>query len=317
MEIKCETKLACPLCKNEELDGVFAADDYVSADTFFVYRCRQCDLGITEFNFKLKKLWDYYGPSYYGNRKSLIENVINYFRVRLMIRVMGSAEPHSLLDVGCGNGSFLVRIRNIGWSAIGTELAPPNHLNGTVKKFIYKGDLINNHIAAESIDVVTMWHSLEHFIDPVSYISEIRRILKHGGLLVLEVPNFLSWQSKFFRTNWFHLDVPRHLLHFSPRSIYYLLEQAGFKNIQVTHGDYIYEFFGYLQSILNYFNRRKNLLFEILTNKMDLNTALRYHLGDCIIDAIILVPSLVLSCVLLFLGILCSRSGIIMVTAKK
>jgi SAM-dependent methyltransferase len=79
--------------------------------------------------------------------------------------------------------------------------------------------------------VVTLWHVLEHVPDPLEQLAEIRRVLKPGGLLVVEVPNARSATFSLTKEKWYYLDVPRHLQHFTPSTIDAVLGQAGFTKI--------------------------------------------------------------------------------------
>jgi SAM-dependent methyltransferase len=78
-------------------------------------------------------------------------------------------------------------------------------------------------------DVVIFQHSLEHVADPGRDLARAGRLLKQGGLLVVFVPNFGSWQSRAFGSAWFHLDLPRHRAHFTPTGLERLLRRSGFE----------------------------------------------------------------------------------------
>ncbi|MDO8493088.1 MAG: class I SAM-dependent methyltransferase [bacterium] len=309
-------ELICPVCKNKIRDNVLSGGDYISGEEFSLIGCFDCEIVVTDFGPDKKNLGDYYGDQYYGNRKSLSEDVINRLRIRQIFKIAGIA-PRKLLDIGCGNGSFFMKFRELGWLAFGTELAPPEHLKNGAGEFIYKGDLMENSFESVSFELVTMWHSLEHISNPLEYMKEALRILKDGGVLIAEVPNFRSWQSQIFKENWFHLDVPRHLMHFSPKGLAVLLQKAGFRNVEVTAGSFIYQIYGYLQSILNFFSRRKNMLFDLLNGKIDLTAAAKAHPIDLIVNIILFLPAAAFSLIFSVLEILSGRSGIILVSAKK
>jgi SAM-dependent methyltransferase len=85
----------------------------------------------------------------------------------------------------------------------------------------------------EHFDVVTSWHVLEHVLDPSRVLAEAYRILKPGGVLMLEVPNFDSLGRTVLRTYWFPLELPRHLYHYTPKTLGALLRKAGFGEITI------------------------------------------------------------------------------------
>lgn len=309
--------LKCPLCQNTKLDYLFQSRDYISLEPFGVYGCACCDLAITDTKLTNNNISNYYSKGYYGQRKFLVEDIINNTRIRTLLKFKDLLPPFSLLDVGCGNGTFLMSMRDHGWRSFGTEIAPSEHLRENVKEFIYKGDFKDGNFKENSFDIVTMWHSLEHVKDPLGYFMEARRVLKPNGILLVEIPNFRSWQSKIFKKNWFHLDVPRHLLHFSPKSIEILFNKAGFTNIVVKNSSLIYSFFGCLQSILNSVSNRKNLFFDFLNNKISLYGIYRDHKKDFFVNIILFIPALILSVLLFFVELITGRSGIILIFANK
>ena len=81
----------------------------------------------------------------------------------------------------------------------------------------------------ESVDVITFWHVLEHHHDPVKLMITSHKLLKSGGLLVIALPNYDSWDADFYGRFWAAYDVPRHLYHFSQTAVNLLAEKSGFK----------------------------------------------------------------------------------------
>lgn len=122
-----------------------------------------------------------------------------------------------LLDIGAGTGDFLAKAKKRGWSVTGME---PNEAarNLSSEKGI---PLLKNSetLTSHSFDVITMWHVLEHVPDLEKQISELHRLLKPGGILLIAVPNFKSYDAYKYKENWAAFDVPRHLWHFSRNSI--------------------------------------------------------------------------------------------------
>lgn len=135
-----------------------------------------------------------------------------------------------LLDIGCGNGRYLLTMRKLGWQASGVEK------NSKASKYareelhlgVNTGDLLDYKYQDKSFDAVTMWHSLEHLYEPLQTLKELRRILDNDGLLVVAVPNIDSFVAKIFKTYWYGLQLPIHLIAFTPDSITKMLNQAGF-----------------------------------------------------------------------------------------
>lgn len=136
-----------------------------------------------------------------------------------------------LLDVGCGSGEFLVKMRELGWDVLGVE-PDPEAARVTRERFglpvivapLEEAGLLNN-----SFDAITMHHVIEHVHDPIAILRECARLLKPGGKLVVITPNIASLGHQLFQTAWYGLDPPRHLNLFSPRTLHTCSERAGLK----------------------------------------------------------------------------------------
>jgi hypothetical protein len=99
--------------------------------------------------------------------------------------------------------------------------------------------------------VVVIWHVLEHADNPISMIQETVRILRPGGMLVVAVPNFGSFQARIFREGWFHLDLPRHRYHFTPDTLLRCLSGNGFRIMRRHTFSIEQNPFGFIQSLYN------------------------------------------------------------------
>lgn len=142
-----------------------------------------------------------------------------------------NAHPNGkLLDVGCGNGSFLAGMKKLGWNVSGVE---PDASAATIAMDrlavpIAIGTLEKANFADNSFDAVTAHHVIEHMHDPIGFLRESLRILKPGGKMVVTTPNVASWGHRVFRMSWRELDAPRHLHLFSPQTISICAEEVGF-----------------------------------------------------------------------------------------
>ncbi|MFK7113002.1 class I SAM-dependent methyltransferase [Flavobacterium oreochromis] len=136
-----------------------------------------------------------------------------------------------LLDIGAGTGDFLVTAKNAGWITKGFE---PN-LNARNLALSKGIELVNETqvISDHSVDLITMWHVLEHVPNLEEQIQELKRLLKPDGTLVIAVPNYKSYDAQYYGKFWAAYDVPRHLWHFSKKSIEKLFNNQKMKVTQI------------------------------------------------------------------------------------
>jgi 2-polyprenyl-3-methyl-5-hydroxy-6-metoxy-1,4-benzoquinol methylase len=145
-------------------------------------------------------------------------------------------KPGKLLDVGCGNGTFLNRMRQRGWEVHGVDF-DPKAIRSAMQKYglqLKHGDLKSASFSAETFDAITLSHVIEHVPDPLELLVEVRRVLKAGGTTVITTPNPASLGHQLFRSHWFGLDAPRHLYLFPLNALHELARRAGFSNIRTT-----------------------------------------------------------------------------------
>jgi SAM-dependent methyltransferase len=138
-----------------------------------------------------------------------------------------------LLDVGCGNGDFLLFAQRAGWEAIGVEPDPKAVEVARARGLtVHLGTLETLHEAPESFQGITMNHVIEHVHHPRATLEHCYRLLKRGGWLWIETPNLDAQGHARYGENWIGLDTPRHLVVFTDRSLLRLLEEVGFARIE-------------------------------------------------------------------------------------
>jgi SAM-dependent methyltransferase len=136
-----------------------------------------------------------------------------------------------LLDVGAGTGDFLAITKNCGWEVTGVE---PNEL-ARQKAKVKDVTLLNDLKAiprGQKFGVITLWHVLEHLPDLESQIAKLVGLLTDNGTLVVAVPNFKSYDANYYKEYWAAFDVPRHLWHFSQKSVQGIFEKYGMKVVK-------------------------------------------------------------------------------------
>ncbi len=138
-----------------------------------------------------------------------------------------------LLDIGCGNGSFLEFAQRAGWEVVGVDTDPKAVTVACNQGIdVRQGDVSVLDPLKEQFDGITMSHVIEHVHDPRSTLHSCYQLLKPGGWIWLETPNLGAQGHARYRANWLHLDPPRHLVLFTRSSLQYALEEAGFERIE-------------------------------------------------------------------------------------
>jgi len=144
-------------------------------------------------------------------------------KMKLISRYAGTDK--TLLDYGAGTGDFLVRAESNGWIVTGVEPNSTARQNAAQKGMQLQSELIANQ--DQKYQVITLWHVLEHLPDLDQKIEMLVGLLKQGGTLVIAVPNFKSFDAKYYKEFWAAYDVPRHLWHFSKYSVEKLFAAHG------------------------------------------------------------------------------------------
>ena len=155
-----------------------------------------------------------------------------------------------------------------GWEVQGTELSEA--AAGAARALgypVHVGSPGSARWADGSFDAVTMWHTLEHWPEPAEALVQVARLLRPGGVLLVGVPNFGSPEALLARAAWFHLDVPRHLVHFTPATLEAALAARG---LAVRARSFVapeFDLFSFVQSALNLLGLRHNALYDLLRGR--------------------------------------------------
>lgn len=296
---------ACPVCGGAMRDAIAEARDPLTDEAFDVVRCSCCELGVTIP--APDDLGRYYAARYYGGRHAMTQRYCLRRRMRLVERIAPGGRRGKLVDVGCGDGSFLLEARGAGWTVLGTEVSdevawPDLEIRSS----------IDDLRPSAPFDCVTLWHSLEHLRHPGETLTELARMLTPGGTLLLAVPDGRGWQARLFGRHWLHLDVPRHLYHFSFPSLRIALDRAGLDVIQVRHQEGEYDLFGWIQSALNRIMPRPNILFDTLTRRPRRvsNTVI---VANVVLAGLLLVPAFAATVLSSWVG----RGGTLVVASRR
>jgi SAM-dependent methyltransferase len=249
----------------------------------------------------------------------VFEALTRIFR-RRRARVLRSRVPLGpVLDVGCGRGIMLDHLRSLGYEGHGVELneAAAWHARHRLGLEVRTGRLKNSPEDADKFQAIVFWHTLEHFPDPAQALGQACRMLRPGGLIALALPNFDSLQARLFGRHWFHLDVPRHYCHFSPRSLEALLSRHSLRVVRSDHFCLEQNPYGWLQSAYNALGFPENLLYDLLKASSARSGTARKHPWACILIPLLLPVLLPLSLLLTVLEAALRRGGTMEIYAVK
>jgi 2-polyprenyl-3-methyl-5-hydroxy-6-metoxy-1,4-benzoquinol methylase len=231
----------CPICKSNQIGfSNSCKDNTVSNKNFSIWYCNQCTLKFTQDVPSQNEIGAYYASDNYishsDTNKGFINRIYHLVRSRTLatkgklVMQQTKMASGSILDVGCGTGAFLNKMKTNDWQITGLE---PDAIARKKAKDLYaiqplQADEIYN-LPHNNYDAISLWHVLEHVHDLHGYIAAFEKLLKPDGKLFIAVPNYTSYDATKYQDNWAAYDVPRHLYHFSPKSMQVLLQQHGLK----------------------------------------------------------------------------------------
>ena len=259
----------CPLCEREGAPHLFLTSDRIHnlPGVFSVHRCVNChalfiqpqpsDTQLAAYypeeygRFRLSKslekkhyrgwqrfvLEHYYGyPPANGGRRSPLKSaaawLLSFVTAKGVLPYRGEGK---ILDVGCGGGSYLYRLKQWGWETYGVE---PSQTGAKQARglglTVRHGTLKDAQFADGFFDVVRLSNVLEHLSDPKATLREVGRILKPDGVVYITVPNTRSLVFWLFQEDWYALDAPRHVISYCPRALQILCEATGFEIVAIN-----------------------------------------------------------------------------------
>lgn len=233
----------CPVCNHNSFSPFLNCKDYtVSQETFSIVSCNACGFKFTNPRPEDSVIGNYYKAESYvshtNTKKGLINKLYHAVRSYTLKKKVDLINSHvsrgTILDYGCGTGMFLNECKINGWESFGMEpddsarkIASEQGLN----IFSDKGR-IQTYISDKQFSAITLWHVLEHVTDLNDTLNFFKSKLKKDGVLVIAVPNHVSFDAEFYKEHWAAYDVPRHIYHFDVKSMSSLLANHGFKLIE-------------------------------------------------------------------------------------
>ncbi len=240
-----EVVTRCPLCGCAALNFLFAALDTLHGlpGEWGIRRCDDCGLMLTSPRPDRTAIAQFY-PADYQPFSAPHAQADNPTRMNAFKRLFDPKEhvlpqrirPGRALEVGCGSGRYLARLAADGWDVQGLEPS-----GETVKNILSKidvpisvGTIESATLEEASFDLIVAVMVLEHLHSPVEDVKKLFSWLRPGSYLTGSVPNCGSWEFKFFGSDWYALQVPTHLFHYTPATLTAVLKHSGFTRVKIV-----------------------------------------------------------------------------------
>ncbi len=235
--------VACDLCGADDPESLLDLRDRMfrtTEEVFRLVRCRRCGLRYLNPRPAAEALERYYPATYDPFARRGLSARVKARQERKAVDALWPflSPPARVLDLGCATGDLLQALRERGNpNVLGIE--PSAHAVAIARDRygldVRAGQLADAAIPDVSIDAVLMSHVIEHLPSPARTLTEIKRVLRPGGTLVLWLPNADSLAERFWGDAWMGYDAPRHLYTFTPATLTALLQRTGFVVREIQH----------------------------------------------------------------------------------
>ncbi len=236
-----ETILKSPITKAALKPFLRCTDYTVSGETFEILKDARLDFLVTSPRPLPDDLMNYYESESYISHTDANQNwfdktyqLVKKITLKSKIKKLKKVHPNatSILDVGCGTGDFLKVCKDKEYEIFGIE--PHKKARSLAQSKVNSTEIYDSLSTLQNknhckYDIITLWHVLEHVPDLENYIKTLKDLLNPEGVLVIAVPNYLSYDANYYKNFWAAYDVPRHLWHFSKEAIASLFKKVDLK----------------------------------------------------------------------------------------
>lgn len=288
----------CPACGGELAPwrAATASDPQLAGrQRYALTRCLGCGTARTEVPTEAVPPPALYEGGTYAPARPALDRLLDPLRAlveRDKLRfVAGLPRGARALEVGAGDGSFVLRLNAAGFAARGIEPS-----EGAVRAAqaraapVERATLEEVDLEPQSLDCAIAWHVLEHLDDPLAAVRRLGPWVRPGGRLVVACPNLAGLQARIGGDRWFHQDVPRHRTHFTAAGLRRLLERTGFRVDRMAHVVVEQNPLGMWQTLLNRLTRERDVAFRALKRDLDQGRGAGRDLAVTALAGPLLVP---------------------------
>lgn len=229
----------CPACENTQYKNLYAIDKGK------LITCQKCQLVFYVPRPTQEELANFYDQQSY--RQDYSQSVMSSYdftknRYQELKKIVSKYQPNlfnkphkTFLDVGCGLGDLLQLAITDGWEVYGTEISPKAvaQAQENIHKQISVGDILSLDLPEHYFDLITIYHVIEHLIDPIATLKRLKKLLSPEGILFIETPNLGSLGAKIRGENWSNIIPPEHINYYNHKSLSNSLTIAGFDEFKI------------------------------------------------------------------------------------
>lgn len=307
--------MSCVVCRSERKSFLFTAYDILyqmTEDKFVINKCQDCDaIYLSPFPTQ-KETEKFYPQDYYSYdteeavgfferlKQAIIYSemdgkdelglfdrlLVFFFRNKFSGLPLYRLENGKFLDIGCGSGKNLKLLQNYGWDTYGIELDEKavRYAKDQGLK-VERSSIEEAQFNGMKFDCIRIWHVFEHLTDPNGALKKIGDLLSHDGAILMAVPNAKSWARMIFGRYWYGLDVPRHVISYSPKTLRTLMNVHGLRIVEIKYascGSFVGSISNFLRRECGYRgNLINSLLLVFLFSPLDFLSDL-FRRGDTI-----------------------------------
>lgn len=225
---KTDSSLTCIVCGNQKFKKLF------SVDAYSLCKCLRCGLVQTDPLVIQDNIDELYDNNYFDGLIQRKKQEL-FYQERILTLIERYKKPGKMLEIGIGVGFFMELAHSRGWDIEGLDpsQAACKHVSDTLNFTTHHGTLESVQLPQKHFDAISLRHVFEHVPTPKSFLNKLHRIVKDDGIICLAVPNFGGFRARIEKGQWFHLSIPYHLVHYTPKTLTSLLTSCDFDIVKL------------------------------------------------------------------------------------